>query len=72
MRSSLVDMVRLCVGEADGCDCGDASSDVSSTELLSLGWEGRNLFSRTRSTADASDVEQITSEDEPILILPRT
>ena len=57
MLTGLVDKVHLCVGEADGCDCGDASSDVSST-------------SRTRSTADASDVEQIRSEDEPSLINP--
>ena len=70
MLTSLVDMVRLCVGEAEGCDCGDASSGVSLTELLSLGWEGSQTFSRTRSTADASDVEQISSVDEPILILP--
>ena len=70
MLTGLVDMVRLCVEEADGCDCGDASSDVSSTELLSLGWEGSQTFSRTGSAADASDVEQISSEDEPILILP--
>ena len=63
-------MVRLCVGETDGCDCGDTSSDVSSTELLSLGWEGAQTCSRTSSTADASDVEQISSEDEPLLILP--
>ena len=60
----------MCVGEAEECDCGDASSGVSLTELLSLGWEGSQTFSRTRSTADASDVEQISSEDEPILILP--
>ena len=52
------------------CDCGDASSDVSSTDLLSLGREGSQTFSRTRSTADDSDVEHINSEDEPILILP--
>ena len=64
----LVDLVRLCVGEADGCDCGDASSNVSSAELLSLGWEGAQTFSRTGS-ADAS-VEQVSSEDESILILP--
>ena len=70
MLTSLVNMVRLCVGEADGCDCGDASSDVSSTELLSLGWEGAQTCSRTSSTADASDVEQISCGDEPILILP--
>ena len=70
MLTGLVDMVRLCVGEADGCDCGDASSDVSSTELFSLGWEGVQTFSRTGSAADVSDVEQISSEDDPILILP--
>ena len=69
MLTGLVVLFRLCGGKADGCDCSDASSDVSSTELLSLGWEGSRTFSRARSIAFAPDVEEISSDVEPILIL---
>ena len=70
MLTGPVDMVRLCVGEADGCNRGDDSSNVSQTQLLILGWAVFPHFSRTGSIADVEDVEQISSDDELILVLP--
>ena len=45
MLTVLVDMVRLCVGkQTDATVVMLPLSDVSSTELLSLGWEGSQTF----------------------------
>ena len=46
MLTGLVDMVRLCVRkQTDATVVMLPLSDVSSTELLSLGWEGSQTFS---------------------------